>query len=412
MTTRPHQPPTPRSRQQGYALIVFVALLTTAALTLAAKVVSNNAGNQITRDKITADALAQAREALIGRAATDNNRPGTLPCPDNNNDGIADLLSGNNCPSYIGRLPWRTLGLPDINDGSRERLWYALSNNFRDDNSAEPINSDTQGNRSVYDPNNTLITDRAVAVVFSAGDALAGQRRETSINEVCTATGTSLPRNWCVSNYLDADTVHTLNNASQTGPYIAGRVLDTSGNLMVNDKLVVIQARDIMPIIEKRVASEVRTLLIAYFAANHYYPYPAPYSNAVCDHSHCQGDTSLCRGRLPRSEASGNANWNLPGWIRSNDWYRTIYYSVGKSSLQFPTGITCSATLTVTGSGTVNAVFFTSGTPVGSITRPSNSLSDYLEDSENRDGWSAGANDTYVPPTASAVDRDRLITLP
>ena len=31
------------------------------------------------------------KEALIGRAAADINRPGSLPCPDVNDDGIAEL---------------------------------------------------------------------------------------------------------------------------------------------------------------------------------------------------------------------------------------------------------------------------------------------------------------------------------
>ncbi|MDO8351097.1 MAG: hypothetical protein Q7S94_08105, partial [Gallionella sp.] len=60
----------------------------------------------------------------------------------------------------------------------------------------------------------------------------------------------------------------------------------------------------------------------------------------------------------------------------------------------------------------VRAVFFTPGTPVGAITRPSNTLANYLEDAENQDGWGAGANDIYVVPTANTLDRDRLISLP
>ena len=50
----------------------------------------------------------------------------------------------------IGRLPWKTFGLPDLRDGSGERLWYALSPNFRDNPSVSPLNSDTRGSITVY----------------------------------------------------------------------------------------------------------------------------------------------------------------------------------------------------------------------------------------------------------------------
>ena len=127
---------------------------------------------QIERDKKTAEALAQAKEALIGYAINVqfpnsnscyntfthiNNcpRPGELPCPDTNNDGSADSCS--NQSDRLGRLPWKTLGLPDLRDGSGERLWYAVSNNFKNNprgncytaGSSGCLNSDTMGTISV-----------------------------------------------------------------------------------------------------------------------------------------------------------------------------------------------------------------------------------------------------------------------
>ncbi|MBK9161904.1 MAG: hypothetical protein IPM27_10155 [Nitrosomonadales bacterium] len=70
------------------------------------------------RQMATATALAQAKDALLGRAVSDDNMPGSLPCPDTDDDGSAEMFSGNNCPSYIGRLPWRTLKLQDLRDGT------------------------------------------------------------------------------------------------------------------------------------------------------------------------------------------------------------------------------------------------------------------------------------------------------
>jgi hypothetical protein len=123
--------------------MIFVAVLLLLGVSALIYTLATPANRTIESDRITAAALAQAKDALIGRAAADDNRPGSLPCPDfdngtinplnTSNDGTADLLNGIECPSYIGRLPWRTLGLPDLRDGSGERLWYALSRAFRDD---------------------------------------------------------------------------------------------------------------------------------------------------------------------------------------------------------------------------------------------------------------------------------------
>ena len=116
-----------------------------------------------------------AKQALIGRAATDANRPGSLPCPDRDGDGIADLFAGSNCPAYIGRLPWKTLDLPEFRDGYGETLWYALSPGLRDQLLAQPIN----GQKPLelrYDGQANI-----AAIVFSPGPPQAGQSGRPSI---------------------------------------------------------------------------------------------------------------------------------------------------------------------------------------------------------------------------------------
>ena len=62
----------------------------------------------------------------------------------------SDLHSGSNV--YIGRLPWRTLGLPDLRDSSGERLWYAVSRQFARNPTCMPncpLTSDTLGQLTV-----------------------------------------------------------------------------------------------------------------------------------------------------------------------------------------------------------------------------------------------------------------------
>ena len=135
--------PAHRRSQRGQAAFLVVMLFGLAAALLVYGMVDTTSA-ALRRDRDTAAAFAQAKQALIGRAVADDNRPGSLPCPDTDNDGSAETFVGADCPSYIGRLPWRTLGLPDLRDASGERLWYVLSPRFRDNSAAEPINSDTR----------------------------------------------------------------------------------------------------------------------------------------------------------------------------------------------------------------------------------------------------------------------------
>lgn len=100
----------------------------------------------------TSKALAEAKAALIGYAVSreidpnctapgDNcSRPGELPCPDLTSDGGAENVpicgthdgQGEGGQSrQLGRLPWKDLRLLDLRDGAGERLWYAVSTNFK-----------------------------------------------------------------------------------------------------------------------------------------------------------------------------------------------------------------------------------------------------------------------------------------
>ena len=242
-------PPTLPRHQHGALLILLViALGVLAAAVFVGMLSSSDIQNQ--RDKTTAAALAEAKTALIGRAVRDDNRPGSLPCPDTNNDGSAELFTGTQCPSYIGRLPWRTLGLPDLRDGYGERLWYVLSNNLRDDASAQPINSDTSLTIQVYASDKvtplTSAGNEAAAVIFSAGPVLNGQTRDTANENIAT-------------NYLEktGTSPSDFNNAIATGPSIQGPVKDSAGNIVVNDKLLIITRRDLFSMVERRIASSI-----------------------------------------------------------------------------------------------------------------------------------------------------------
>lgn len=123
-----------RHSQRGVALMLLLMLVSVGALAVFVTGL-NRAAVQNERDAVTHDALSQAKAALVGRAASDDGRPGSLPCPDEDADGDADA-----CTSLQGGFPWKTLKMQPILDGYGDGLRYELSNSFRDTIGSEPLN--------------------------------------------------------------------------------------------------------------------------------------------------------------------------------------------------------------------------------------------------------------------------------
>lgn len=402
-------------KQRGVALMVMLVIMVMGAATILVSSL-NSSTIQIGRQETTSAVLAQAKDALIGRAVNDGNRPGSLPCPDGDNDGDSDLLSGNICPTYLGRLPWKTLGLPDLRDGSGERLWYALSPNFTNSNflsngSSPPlrvINSDTRGQFTITGNNPA---SNIVASIFSSGAVIGSQQRD--------GANPSAAINNAPSNFLEnenADGGMTYTTTFLRGQDTVGDVTYTTAaaSSTFNDQLIFITTRSLMPLVEQRVAGEVKQALTNYYTVNGYYPWADSVAAAV-DYNANDGYN---RGWLPNSAAAGSAaEWSgiarPPQWFFDNEWYTLIYYSVAKNFTRSP--VSCNSpfctenTLSVdypTNTG-VRVLFFMPGTFNSTLQRSATTLSDYLEDPENKDE----ANDRYATPTSQAGDRDRLYWL-
>ncbi len=400
----------------------------------------------------TTDVLAQAREALIGYAASDNNRPGALPCPDlitniagtnTPNDGSADLYAGNECPGfvagsnvYIGRLPWRTLGLPDLRDSSGERLWYAVSRQFARNPACMPncpLNSDTLGQLAVtgIEP-----TSNAVAIILSSAATLETQSRGSANENSAT-------------NYLEGE------NANGSNPTFTM----AADSPTFNDRLLALTNGDLMPAVEKRVAREMISILQQYKAATAtstlatlrpgigVYPWSDRSDGNSNDWNH---NRFPCGTALP-------VNWNttvpssspstqtpaLPAWLRDScstnpvtGWSSVIYYAVARNKLENNGAGGCSNctdnTLTVTNStnaiadqclagatplctptavssGSADLLLITSGAATASPrgdwpAADFNPITGYFEDAENRDN----DDDNYVVPASTNHDRDRV----
>lgn len=277
-------PPKKPSRQRGQGLLLMLLVLVTGAAYLLVQ--SLNAGSIASeRARITQQALARAKEALIAYAVNDANRPGSLPCPDLNDDGSAELFSGNQCPGYLGRLPWKTLGLSDLRDGDGERLWYALSPSFRDHPSVRINSENTVGELAVI--GNTPAGNVA-AIVFSpgpvlarAGDSIPQDRSGGSGPCPGPTPYTSTPK--CnPANYLDA--AEGEDNADGNTTFVA-----TSPNGSFNDRLLAISTDEILAPVEIRVAREMSRRLKEHFdawatsaaltAPKGWYPWAAPFAD-------------------------------------------------------------------------------------------------------------------------------------
>jgi len=198
-----------------------VALLLLAALTAMIAFVLLNGFTQWTssvqRERRSAEALARAKEALLAHIATNalsqaGMFPGYLPCPEDTGGAIPEGSETGNCGttnvSVMGRLPWRTLGLPPPRDAASECLWYAVSGYYKRSFISAPLDIDgvfRNGDFEIVAPDGiTLLAgsspdNRAVAVIFAPGNP-AGTQTHTPAraNMLC-------PGNYTAANYLDRD---------------------------------------------------------------------------------------------------------------------------------------------------------------------------------------------------------------
>ncbi|MBI5919087.1 MAG: hypothetical protein HY849_06915 [Nitrosomonadales bacterium] len=264
-----------KREQQGVALMLLLVALVLGSLSLLVGTFVRQVA-QPERDRRNAEALAQLKLTLLGRAATDASLPGSLPCPDANGDGSADLLAGNDCPSYLGRAPYRTLGIPEPTDADGETLWYALSRSFRDDNS-NVIDSDTAGELSLNGGPGEF-----AAILFAPNTALAGQSRASS-SAPCAASGITQAETLCATSYLEG--------GNATRNYVR-RTTDAS----FNDQVLEIRANEVLRLTEARIAREIKACLDDYAAVSAArYPWPAP----IADTANQRGAVSTYFGRIP-----------------------------------------------------------------------------------------------------------------
>lgn len=415
-------------------MLVFVLVLGASSVGL--MFYSPRTASSAVDTRKAAEALAAAKEALIGYAVRRGNltgaeRPAELPCPDTNNDGIEEA----NCAAgALGRIPWKTLGIPEPKDDAGETLWYAVAGPLRTrPSNANFVNSDTRGDIVVRNADGvTQVTSEAAAVIFAPAQALGTQNRSPGQVAACAITGTSVARNLCATNYLES--ANGINNATTNGPFIAGARSNT-----YNDRVLFVRTEDYIAAVEMRVGEELKELLRQYRLNSLCRCYPWAdswnYSGGIAD-------VHVNRGRFPSRPYP--ENWGEgaipvpPQWVAYNDWHNRVWYSAARQETDGagPTCLFCSASKTLSvGAEQVSALVFTPGPPPAGVDRASvanrDTLSLYLEDPQNNDGAACPGSllehanstlnipppvvsascDAYVRPTSTARMRDRIFTV-
>lgn len=357
------------SKQRGAVLMVMLVIMIMGVSFLLVSALSK-VTLQNARDEKSSEILAQAKEVVIGQLLKGGALPpGWLLRPDvrdvpNNTDPIYPEISpinnsltsnydgdeDNGCfdntqaaanPPYtpllqvnntnmskvrcLGRLPWKSLGMsistPSENDPTGVMPWLAFSRNLR--NPSIPVNSELLNSNNywlkVYDMKGTLLSDRVAIVIILPGVALSNQSRPPSPN--LANPDQYLDKISLPPGCIGAGCISNFNNANLSETFVTGdehRWMDDPANpgkqiedptYQFNDKLLYVTIDDLMPLIEKRIAREVKACLDDYANATinsgHKYPWAAP----VSDTTNYQGIFGLRFGRFPTQL---NINTNGP----------------------------------------------------------------------------------------------------
>lgn len=452
-----------RGRQRGAALLIMLVIMVVGIAAILVDSLTAASVNTARHAK-TAAALAQAKDALIGYAITyadthSGQMPGYLPCPDpNGNAGVNGEGSSETCGgkdvSAIGRLPWKTLGLSPLRDGDGECLWYAVSGTYKNNPMTDMMNWDTNGQFLAYASDGTLLTtdagNQVVAVVFAPGTVLSGQNQNRSPDGNAPVCG----GNYTVTNYLDNDTMHGINNTDiATGKFIQGT---SSGS--INDQMIFITRQDIWDAMLKRndfmtnlttMTQKAAECLADYGKRNYYYYYGDerlpwagrlynPPTDYKTDGNYDDADGRLA-GRLPyrvntsdyytsnqisspwyQLQLSSTAPYapincpNVPEWTTYYPWWTNwkdhLYYAVAWSfrpSTSYSTS--CGTCLKVNGSGHYAAVVIFAGQALAGQSRTTDAdrldPANYLEGNNltNINNYTSG-NGNYQSGTANNND--------
>jgi hypothetical protein len=158
--------------QRGAALMLLITVLVLGIAWYTVGALGKSAPTTAAKEIRTGRALQAGKQALLDYIAKEaalpsSAIPGRMPCPEPlspaaGSEGIAAGCSDNTA-TFVGRLPWRTLGVEQIRDGHGEPLWYILGRGYRQ----SPINFGSLDEIEVDG-----VDRQAVALIIAPGAAV------------------------------------------------------------------------------------------------------------------------------------------------------------------------------------------------------------------------------------------------
>lgn len=325
--------------QKGAVFLVMIVILTLGVITTLVATLST-VSLHTARNEKSSDLLAQVKDIVIGYAINGSGgsygqSPGDMITPDSfppsespaDYDGTFDTrcLDVNQSSGLpltntftdmrcLGRLPWKSYNLSiasaSQNDPTGFMPWYAVSTNLIDPDvviNSELINNATHPWITVRDMNGNVLKDtsgnnlKVAFVIIIPGSPINGQSRPASplggadqyLESITVPIGCTAP---CVpGTYSNSNMYANKINNNEFG-FIIGdehRWINDSANpgkqiednsYFFNDKILYVTIDELMPLIEKRIAREVKKCLDDYAntptsAPSHKYPWPAKVSN-------------------------------------------------------------------------------------------------------------------------------------
>ena len=371
--------------------VLMAALLLLGLVSMAVLLSSLSSTEAATQQALrTQLALKEAKEAVLGYILLDDPdpentlKPGSIPCPDRDNDSDSDFFDnpGNNCGGvYLNRLPEKNFRTGELRDASNENLWYAISPGFRSGN-LQAVNSLTPATLSIDDQGDY------VAVILAPGSPLPNQSRtdptiRTDFLEDPTA---SIPPKFI---------------STSTDPF--------------NDRLIGISHKEWEDAVVRRVANEILKKLTTFKTKQGFFPPPAALTTTPT--RALSSGQSISEGFLPVNQL-----WPAPeipitqekknaDWFAQNEWYKLIYYVLAPAFKENNVLGNCddpAQCLILRNSGVettrIKALVIFAGRPLAGQNRnTTNSVAAFLEGEENTDG-----DNTFELPAPGSTSNDRF----
>lgn len=367
------------NRQGGFALLLTLLVLVIGATSVYISIRRPIEAGLSTEAQSNSRALARARDAVIARAATDRNRPGSLSCPDLDRNGSAGEGSPPDCTAFLGRFPHQTHAIKTLRDAAGERIWYAIADGVLDQGLVTV-------NPEEVDPIEVNGRPGHAAVVIAPGGIVEGQDRGSG-------------------NRNDED--QYLENLEGTYANNAGPPYEDCGDRAgCNDRVRGVTVATVFEIPQRRVLAAVSEMLQIFYDEHGYLPFAAPFG----PDDECEGATTGERtvGQLPFEDAVSDCGPVLDRgddptdgqWLNANEWFRFVVYRVDADCAG--TGATCGAGgLTLGDKAGFQAIIAVAGRPLFPPAPPAHSpdysqdrsdaasIDDYLDSVENTNGGTA-----------------------